>query len=319
MKQSSEKCFYHVSDKSIKTSLLEHNGDEETYSLIFKSLRHPIRRRILRLLTNEQLTFSEILKSLSIDSGHLSYHLDELGVLITKTTDGDYRLSGIGSAAIKLMEGVEEETTAGERYIRKIQPFRNAVFLSTTLLILIMLPVIAYSLGYVAYGGETGFNSNVSVPSDEAFSYEVTLLYGEIKSNYHGDREARITVDPPVRGLTSWDQDTVYFILSPEGGSHIVARIVDSSGAVIEEPEISTDPLVGGAGYSFQVPMNQAGSSRIEVDTISSSTPSSCSLKVGFRRDRLARPFFLYGVASILVVGGCMVYLYYTGQKSREL
>ena len=215
------------------------------------------------------------------------------------------------------MEGVEEETTAGERYIKKIQPFRNAVFLSTTLLILIMLPVIAYSLGYVAYGGGNGFNSNISVPSDEAFSYEVTLLYGEIKSNYHGDREARITVDPPVRGLTSWDQDTVYFILSPEGGSHIVARIVDSSGAVIEEPYISAD--LGGAGYTFQVPMNQAGSSRIEVDTISSSTPSSCSLQVGFRRDRLSRPFFLYGVASIIAVGGCMVYLYYTGQKSREL
>ena len=297
--------------------MLEHGGDEETYSLIFKSLRHPIRRRILRLLAGGQLTFSEILKSLSIDSGHLSYHLDELDVLIAKTGDGAYRLSGIGSAAIKLMEGVEEETTAGERYIRKIQPFRDAVFLSTTLLVLIMLPVVAYSLGYVAYGGGTGFNSNVSVPSDEAFSYEVTLLYGEIKSNYHGDREARITVDPPVRGLTSWDQDTVYFILSPEGGSHIVARIVDSSGAVIDEPSISAD--LGGAGYTFQVPMNQAGSSRIEVDTISSSTPSSCSLQVGFRRDGLSRPFFLYGVASILAVGGCMVYLYYTWQKSREL
>ena len=299
--------------------MLEHGGDEETYSLIFKSLRHPIRRRILRLLANGQLTFSEILKSLSIDSGHLSYHLDELSVLIAKTGDGAYRLSGIGSAAIKLMEGVEEKTTAGERYIRKIQPFRNAVFLSTTLLVLILLPVIAYSLGYVAYGGGNGFNSNITVPSDEAFSYEVKLLYGEIKSNYHGNREARITLDLPVRGLTSWDQDTVYFILSPEGGSHIVARIVDSSGAVIEEPEISTDLMVGGAGYTFQVPMNQAGSSRIEVDTISSSTPSSCSLKVGYSRDRYSRPFFFYGVASILVVGGCMVYLYYTWQKSREL
>jgi len=62
-----------------------------------------------------------------------------------------------------------------------------------------------------------------------------------------------------------------------------------------------------------------AGSCSIEVDTISSDTPSSCSLKVGYSRDGFSRPFFLYGVASFLVVGGCMVYLYYTWERSRIL
>jgi DNA-binding transcriptional ArsR family regulator len=299
--------------------LLENDGNEETYSLIFKSLRHPIRRRILRVLANGEHTFSEILKSLSIDSGHLSYHLDELGVLIMKTADGDYRLSSIGSAAIKLMNGVEEETSAGERYVKKIQPLRNAVFLSTTLLTLILLPVIAYSLGYVAYEGGTQSRTNVSIPSEEAFSYKVTLLYGEMRSGYHGDREQRTTLDPPMKGLTSWEQDTVYFTLSPMGGSRIKARIFDSSGAVTEEPEISTDLGAGCSSMTFQVPMNRAGSSRIEVDTISSSTPSSCSLQVGFRRDRLARPYFLYGVTSILAVAVCVANLFYTWRKSGEL
>jgi DNA-binding transcriptional ArsR family regulator len=299
--------------------LLENDRDEETYSLIFKSLRHPIRRRILRVLADGEHTFSEILKSLSIDSGHLSYHLDELGVLIMKTTDGDYRLSSIGSAAIKLMNGVEEETTAGERYVKKIKPLRDAVFVSTALLTLILLPVIAYSLGYVAYEGGTQSSTNVSIPSEEAFSYKVTLLYGERSSGYHGDREQKTTIDPPMKGLTSWEQDTVYFILYPMGGSHIKARIFDSSGAVIEEPEIFTDPGAGGSGMNFQVPMNRAGNSRIEVNTISSSTPSSCSLLVGFRRERLARPYFLYGVMSILVVAVCVANLYRTWRKSGKL
>lgn len=296
----------------------ENDGNEETYSLIFKSLRHPIRRRILRVLADGEHTFSEILKSLSIDSGHLSYHLDELGVLIMKTADGDYGLSSIGSAALKLMNGVEEETSAGERYVKRIQPLRDAVLVSTILLTFILLPVIAYSLGYVAYEGGTQSRTNVSIPSEEAFSYKVTLLYGEMSSGYHGEREQKTTIDPPLKGLTSWEQDTVYFTLSPMGGSRIKARVFDSSGAVTEEAEIST-PGAGGSSMTFQVPMNQAGNSRIEVDTISSITSSSCSLQVGFRRERLARPYFLYGVAIILVVAVCVVNLYNAWRRSGEL
>ncbi len=271
------------------------------------------------MLADGEHTFSEILKSLSIDSGHLSYHLDELGVLIMKTADGDYGLSSIGSAALKLMNGVEEETSAGERYVKNIQPLRDAVLVSTTLLTLILLPVIAYSLGYVAYEGGTQSRTNVSIPSEEAFSYKVTLLYGEVRSGYNWEREQKTTLDPPLKGLTSWEQDTVYFTLSPMGGSRIKARVFDSSGAVTEEAEISTDPGAGGSSMTFQVPMNQAGNSRIEVDTISSSTPSSCSLQVGFRRERLARPYFFYGVASILVATVCVANLYNAWRRSGEL
>jgi DNA-binding transcriptional ArsR family regulator len=57
--------------------------EEETYSLIYSSLKHPVRRKILRMLEIKPLTFSEILEVVSIDSGHLTYHLENLGDLIT--------------------------------------------------------------------------------------------------------------------------------------------------------------------------------------------------------------------------------------------
>jgi len=82
--------------------------EEETYSLIYTSLRHPIRRKILRMLMNKPLTFSEILEAVDIDSGHLNYHLENLGDLITHSQDGKYQLSSLGSAAVRLMGGVEE-------------------------------------------------------------------------------------------------------------------------------------------------------------------------------------------------------------------
>jgi DNA-binding transcriptional ArsR family regulator len=84
--------------------------EEETYSLIYTSLKHPIRRRILRMLKNKPLTFSEMLEAVDIDSGHLNYHLESLGELITHSQDGKYELSSVGSAAVKLMGGVEEHS-----------------------------------------------------------------------------------------------------------------------------------------------------------------------------------------------------------------
>ncbi len=82
--------------------------EEETYSLIFRSLKHPIRRKILRMLVGKQLGFSEILGVLSIDSGHLSYHIENLGDLVRHSENGKYELSSIGIAAVDLMSGVEE-------------------------------------------------------------------------------------------------------------------------------------------------------------------------------------------------------------------
>jgi DNA-binding transcriptional ArsR family regulator len=82
--------------------------EEETYSLLFRSLKHPIRRKILRILVDKELAFSEILNILSIDSGHLSYHIENLGDLVKRSDNGKYGLSSIGVAAVNLMSGVEE-------------------------------------------------------------------------------------------------------------------------------------------------------------------------------------------------------------------
>lgn len=90
--------------------MVDEKPEEETYSLIYTSLKHPIRRNILRMLKNKPLTFSEILEAVGIDSGHLTYHLENLGDLITHSQDGEYQLSSVGLAAVRLMGGVEEHS-----------------------------------------------------------------------------------------------------------------------------------------------------------------------------------------------------------------
>jgi cell division protein FtsL len=83
-------------------------SEEETYSIMFSSLKHPARRKILRMLSDTTLTFSQMLESLGIPSSHLTYHLENLGELVVKGEDGKYRLSSFGKASVTMMKGAEE-------------------------------------------------------------------------------------------------------------------------------------------------------------------------------------------------------------------
>jgi predicted transcriptional regulator len=82
--------------------------EEDTYSVIFSSLKHPIRRGILRMLAGGSRSFSELQEAFRIESGHLTYHLESLGHLVVKGEDGRYTLSSFGEAAVSMMHNVEE-------------------------------------------------------------------------------------------------------------------------------------------------------------------------------------------------------------------
>jgi DNA-binding transcriptional ArsR family regulator len=90
--------------------------DRETYDLISKSLSHPIRRKILRLLNQKgRMAFSQLRDSLGIDGSHLSYHIGQMGELLKKAEDGSYELSNLGIVAVSLMRDVEELSTKEAR------------------------------------------------------------------------------------------------------------------------------------------------------------------------------------------------------------
>lgn len=87
------------------------NQERDTYSVLFTSLKHPIRRKILRILSEGPRSFSDIQEIFRIESSHLTYHLENLGDLIFKIEDGKYALSSLGEAAVSIMYKVEERPT----------------------------------------------------------------------------------------------------------------------------------------------------------------------------------------------------------------
>ncbi len=142
----------------------EEKLEEETYSLIFSSLKNPIRRKILRMLAKKRLvfsgmTFSRMLESLSIDSGHLSYHLEKMGDLLTRSENGEYGLSSVGVAAVKLMTGVEDYPEVSSKKWLRVPALKWRIFLIASALIVILIVSWWY----------------MNTPRYE------TLLYGEIR------------------------------------------------------------------------------------------------------------------------------------------
>jgi len=91
------------------------DSEEELYSIMFSSLKHPVRRKILRMLSAETKSFSKMLEELGISSSHLTYHLENLGELVSKADNGSYQLSKFGEASVDTMHLVEEAPVVRSR------------------------------------------------------------------------------------------------------------------------------------------------------------------------------------------------------------
>jgi len=84
---------------------------EKELSQIFNVVKHPLRRGILKLLSNSPQSYTMILKSLEIpESSILNYHLREMDdLLINKDDCGKYILNEIGEICVQLILRVKEK------------------------------------------------------------------------------------------------------------------------------------------------------------------------------------------------------------------
>ena len=116
--------------------------EEDTYNTIFKAMQHPIRRRILRTLSEAPSTYTEIQRTLNIDNGLLNYHLDNMRDLITKNEEEKYTLSEFGRATVNLVKGVEEPTNRTSSYAARSQ-------LTVKLMVIVLAAVVLVSSAVV--------------------------------------------------------------------------------------------------------------------------------------------------------------------------
>src|SRR3990172_8788487 len=114
------------------------DSEETIYSTMFSSLKHPARRKILRMLSENPMTFSQLLDSLEVSSSNLTYHLESLGELLFKTESGDYKLSTFGMASVNTMRVVEEAPAVTEKKRWSLSLRWKSVFAVLTIAVIIL-------------------------------------------------------------------------------------------------------------------------------------------------------------------------------------
>jgi uncharacterized RDD family membrane protein YckC len=75
---------------------------------LFKILSHPIRSRIIEsIYKNSELSYTDILSILKIDTGQLNFHLRNMAELYDRDENGNYRLTDKGKFAYHVLKEVE--------------------------------------------------------------------------------------------------------------------------------------------------------------------------------------------------------------------
>jgi len=92
----------------LESTDLKMTVDEESVSRILSELSHPLRREILLKLDEKlELSFTDLLNTLEVDTGKLSFHIRRLGGFLEQTPAGKYQLSRLGENAVGFIKDVE--------------------------------------------------------------------------------------------------------------------------------------------------------------------------------------------------------------------
>ena len=139
------------------------NPERETYSTVFASLRHPIRRKILRTLSAGPKSFSDMQRIFGIESSHLTYHLESLGNLVSKTAEGKYALSSLGEAAVSMMNQVEGPPTPRVKFSFPSKKWKHIV---AALMVGIILLSASFFLEYQSSNQLSAQNSSLRTQNE---------------------------------------------------------------------------------------------------------------------------------------------------------
>jgi hypothetical protein len=301
------------------------------------------------MLAEKSLTFSEIQEQIAIDSGHLSYHLESLGDLVAHNGDGKYFLSSIGTAAVRLMSGVEEQTPASINS----KPRPSDVVCKILSLILAGILVFA-SVHFVTYAVPV---STVGLSQDHIHPTPLLIGAGEtIEFNTTlTERELWLLGTPPLittgslnlfevngtyaytfgipwmtRNATMWDLCSIWLDLKlemssvPVGSSSIphatlqmppfsdLSVRIHKPDGTIETSEFDWVSLVWGINHIRLKPVEvtQLGTYRFEI-TNNNSYDWNGVLIPDVEWQLMTKPYFYYGVMGLVISTVTIAFIVY--------
>jgi hypothetical protein len=300
--------------------------EEEPYSIIFASLKHPVRRKILRMLSEKSMTFSEMLDVLKVSSPFLTYHLENLGELVCKTGNGKYRLSTFGDTAVVTMSSVEDTSrpafsrssrnhNSGHKTVSAIVHGTVGIFPIVLAIGLILASLFFVNFVTSPYGPQEPITMNdLSVSLQPRENYTFTTVIGQDWNDIaHGQENATLIYPysvPPAPTLTHWE--TLRIRIGVDNGR--TSDYSENMSVIVYYPDGSNESgvLRGGGGYPDLIDQDaQNGTYRIEMRNTNLEEFNS-TIVVHVVHEAFDKPYFYLGISglAIAVIGLVLALLY---------
>ena len=114
------------------------------------------------------MTFMEMVEELGVSTPHLTYHLENLGELVSKMDNGQYKLSSFGLATVNAMKGVEEVHEGEPKRRTETSKWKA---LSAVLLISVLILSSMVALEYYSINQLSSVQRSLSVENQHLMSY----------------------------------------------------------------------------------------------------------------------------------------------------
>lgn len=289
------------------------NIDEEPYSGIFTSLKHPFRRKIIRLLAEKPRSFSEILESLRVSNSYLTYHLENLGQLVSKMDDGRYALSVFGEAAFETMSMVEDIPRAKPAQPKDhlevgLSKWSKRMQFLTSIYTLILVGAIILAGIYFANFTISSFNGPswveeanvpVQVQPNGTYTYRIAVAFKNGGNTWRvgvpEDGTNYFDFPPPYTMLTSWTTLRLWAIIEANESFSAWTTTYYPDG---RNTTYIHEGIVGTELIPFQ--NAQAGTYRMDIKNIASQEMHA-QIKLHIEREFFEKPYFNYGIAALII------------------
>jgi hypothetical protein len=247
-----------------------------------------------------------------MDSGHLSYHLESLGDLITRSPDGKYRLSSFGLAAVELMSGVEEHHPP--RVFKSKNRVDFAFKMISVALAVALLSISAYAIN-LATQTDGNLATVGAVPialnANQTFSYSVTLTHDALHyTGATGPHGFSIETVDPKNSLQAWTEYSFQFDFWFNTSYYMAITLYDPSGKVLSYIGPLAGPEDPEPGYNFGIgsfaTFTAPGMYRIEIQNQKEASLSA-NMKLHIDYTSHERPLFYEGIAGLFLVALCPI------------
>ena len=159
--------------------------NEDNVSSIFIILSHRLRRDILVILSEKkEQSFTDLMNSLNIDTGRMSFHLRKLKLFLDLTPTGKYSLNSFGQNALRQIKDIEALSIEADflehktnLHLAKFSIRALAFFIDLGIAFVITVATTLAAELFVLFSGEFLYDFNIFVFLGLLWLYS-TLLEG---------------------------------------------------------------------------------------------------------------------------------------------